>query len=141
MATFGTGVTSTSPNQVAGTAGEALAAGTSLYLSGGKWYKARSNASTTIGIAGAVNGSLGVALNSAIAANAPIDVLITGLLENGSSLLPGEAYVVSDATAGDVIAHSALTEDTDYAVIMGIGVTTTSAYISPVSSGVILNLA
>jgi len=140
MATFGTGVTSNSPNRVAGTAGAVLAAGTSVYLSAGKWYKAQSNASTTIGTTGANNGTLGVALNSAIAANAPIDVLLGGYLENCSSLLPGQAYVVSDSAAGDVIAHSALTEDTDYSVIMGAADTTTTAYIGPINTGAVLNL-
>jgi hypothetical protein len=133
MASFGTGVT-TRNETIAGIAGEAITAGNSIYRKGGKWYKARSNSLTTIGAVGAVNGSLAVAMNSALVANAPIDILISGLLENCTSLHVGGIYCVSDSVAGDVVLASVLTSGADYVVVMGGARSATSADIAPFST-------
>lgn len=142
MANFGSSVTSDDTGGIvaghAGTGG--VSAGDAVYKSSttGKWIQAQSNATSTLGQAG-IKGDMGVALNTA-AANQPVDVLVAGYLEGCSSLAPGGIYCVSDSAAGDVILSASLTEDTDYAAIMGVATAATTAWINPINAGVVVNL-
>lgn len=141
MANFGASVTSTSPNKTDSyNAGEAVAIGDSVYLDAttNTWKLADSTALSTLGSTG-ISNDMGVALNTAISGG-DLTVLLSGLLENCSSLSAGGIYCVSDSAAGEVILSASLTEDTDYACVMGVAKSTTEAYIRPVNSGAVVNL-
>lgn len=139
MANFGSSVTSTSSNRIVGTAGGAISIGDCVYLaSDGDWESAQSDSANTIGAVGVMNGTLGVALCTAIA-NGPVIIVLGGYLENTGTLEPGEAYCVSDSVAGEFVLHSGLTEDTDYVAFMGVADTASSIYLAPVNTGVVLN--
>lgn len=142
MANFGASAVSGESTDIErGTAGGAIAHGDVVFKSAttGQWAAAQSDDTSTLGQAG-IKKDMGVALNAAIA-DGPVTVLLRGDLTGCSSLLGGQVYVVSDAAAGSIIAHSALTEDTDYACVVGLAYSTTAAYINPINAGVVVNLA
>lgn len=82
--------------RAAGTAGETIAAGKAVYLSPSthKWMLADSNSATV-----EARKAQGIALNAA-SLNQPVDVLKSGPITLGATLVPGTAYYLSDTPGG-----------------------------------------
>tara|TARA_R100000808_G_scaffold19496_1_gene42298 strand:+ start:14236 stop:14646 length:411 start_codon:yes stop_codon:yes gene_type:complete len=104
----------------AGTAGEAILAGQSVYLDSTDSNKVKlADADNTAATAAAV----GIAVNSAPKAGQPVSYVTLGDLTVTSATV-GEIYVVS-GTAGGVAPEADLATN-DYVTILGIGKTATS---------------
>lgn len=83
-------------NIMAGTAGETLAAGNSVYFkeSDQRWWLAKADAAaTSIGV------TVGIAQGTATAGNA-VNVLLRGIEKNLTGLTAGSKYYISSATGG-----------------------------------------
>jgi hypothetical protein len=135
MATLGSSLTLKSGPTAQVTAGAAITAGQTVYRdTAGRYQLTDGDASS------ATAEVAGVALNSA-ASGQPLLIALAGAkLENCTSLLTGQIYCVASA-AGDVEAHSALTDDTDYVSPVGVATSTTEITLILAVSGVKLNLA
>lgn len=121
-----------SGSKAAGTSGEAITAGQTVYLasSDSKYYKADANDATKDELAG-------IALNSAPGADQPIDVQTGGIIEfQAAATTIGQIYVLSD-TAGGIMPEADLAVGVDYVSIVGIGNTTQRIDMSIKNSGVL----
>lgn len=141
MANFGSGVTPGTGATIdrAHNASGAISHGDVVVKISGQWQVAQADATSTLGVAGVRKNDVGVAVSAGVA-NAPVAVVTHGLVENATGILAGEVYCVSATTAGDFETHSTITEDTDYVAVVGVGVSTTSLYVSAISANVVKNL-
>jgi hypothetical protein len=89
-------ISGTGQGRASGTAGEAIAAGKTVYLdpTTHKWQLADSNSATV-----AARTAQGVAANTA-ALNQPVNVLTSGDVTIGATLTPNIAYYLSDTPGG-----------------------------------------
>ncbi len=114
-------------------AGEALDAGDMVYLKGGddKWWKADADA---IAQAAVGSGSGGMCLNTAEAADAPVEVQTSGNMDPGGTVVVGTTYYIS-VTAGGVGILGDLGTG-DFISIIGVGISSTVIKMAMFVSGV-----
>ena len=136
MATFGTSTLLASGPSKQVTWGATVAVGDTVYLDTAtdtyKLADGDSSAATALGA--------GVAVSGGVTGSPGIIATAGARLSGCSGLVPGQIYCVG-STAGSIEAHSALTEDTDYVSIVAVALTSSTAIVILVNSGVLLNLA
>jgi hypothetical protein len=113
------------------TAAAAITAGQVVYFDG---------ATARVGLADAdasasTQAAIGVALNSALAAGAPVSVVRSGPITLNAVAAKGTAYYVSK-TAGGIAPAADITGAGTYWTLLGIGLSTTSILINPIVTGV-----
>lgn len=113
----------------AGTSGEAITAGQTVYLksSDGKYYLAQHDNTA------AEAAAKGIALNSAPGADQPIDVQIGGNIDPGATVTVGTIYCVSATLGG--IAPSTDVGSGDYVTTLGIGTSSSNIKMAVNASG------
>jgi hypothetical protein len=102
-----------------GTAGETIAAGKAVYFSNTtkKWMLADSNSVTV-----EARKAIGIALNGA-SLDQPVDILISGAIVIGATLVAGTSYFLSDTPGG--ICPLADVGSGEYVCLIGIAASTT----------------
>lgn len=119
----------------AGTAGEAFAAGAILYLAeNGTWLKAQNDGTAVQ----AGERGIGVALSTADAAAANVQVATRGAIITWSAHLIAAGLYFLHSTAGSMTLTTADVASTQYMTVVGIGRSTTSLLLYPVYAGVVL---
>lgn len=110
----------------------AATAGQPVYLDDTTMTWKRADANDTLAISGGVSGRVGFILNGT-ANGQPANVLVEGDLVTNAVLTAGEVYVLS-STVGRFAPVADLTAGM-YAVVLGIGLTTTRMRVKPIVSG------
>lgn len=108
-------------NRDEGMSGEAITAGQVVYRDSTASYKFKKAICTSLAAASAV----GIALSTAAGADQPIIIMKAGDITNVSGLTQGEAYFVSDTTAGALMKYSDIGAG-EYATYVGHAPTTTT---------------
>ena len=105
-----------------GTSGEALTAGDKVYFktSDQKWWKTDADAAAT-----AIGVKIGICQTTVLAADAAINVILSGLDSNQSGLTPGSSYYLSGTAGGMSTTPGA------YRRFVGIAKSATAIYFSP----------
>ena len=128
-------VVSVSGNTEAGTAGETLTAGQTVYKksSDSKFYKADCDA-TAVGAQTGIDDVYGIALNGA-SASQPVTVQKTGVITIGGTVTIGSVQYQSNV-AGGITETWADIASTDYVTIIGVATSAANITLGIVQSGV-----